>query len=270
MSTIQGKNALITGGAAGIGRIMGELLLKEGVQNLVIWDINQQFLSTALQELKSQGFNVHGYQIDVANTEAIIETAARVRKEVGFIDILINNAGIIVGKEFWHHNHAEMDRTMQINSTSLMHIAKEFISEMIERKTGHIVNIASAAGMVANPKMSVYCASKWAVIGWSDSLRVELEKSNTNVKVTTVTPYYISTGMFEGVRSPIIPILKPEYAAQKIVGAIKSDKIFLRMPGIVNLLPLAKGLLPTRLFDFIVGQLMGVYKSMDHFKGHSK
>ena len=138
---------------------------------------------------------------------------------------------------------------------------------MIAAKEGHIVNIASAAGMVSNPKMSVYAASKWAVIGWSDSLRLEMETLQSNVKVTTVTPYYINTGMFDGVKSRVIPIVHPEVAARKIISGIEKNKLFVRMPGIVYLLPLIKGILPVRWLDKIVGKWMGIYTTMKDFKG---
>lgn len=157
---------------------------------------------------------------------------------------------------------------MNINISALMHITLEFLNDMIEKGEGHIVNIASAAGMVSNPKMSIYNASKWAAIGWSDSLRLELELISKNIKVTTVTPYYISTGMFDGVKSPIIPIVKPETAANKIIKAIKKNRIFIRMPWLVYTLPFIKGILPVRWFYFIIGKGFGVYKSMNEFKGH--
>ena len=183
---------------------------------------------------------------------------------------MINNAGVVVGKYFHEHTHADIDFSMNINTSALMHIALEFLNDMIEKGEGHIVNIASAAGMVSNPKMSIYCASKWAAIGWSDSLRLELESIAKGVKVTTVTPYYISTGMFDGVKSRIIPIVKPETAANKIVKAIRKNRIFIRMPWLVYFLPLIKGILPVRWFDFIIGKGFGVYKTMDEFKGHQK
>lgn len=267
MSEIKNKKALITGGASGIGKLMGKELLQKGLQTLVIWDVNENVLPTVSNELKQEGYNIVPYVVDVMNTEAVIATAAQVKKEVGKIDILINNAGIIVGKSFAEHSHQEIDRTMIINSSALMHIAKEFLQEMIADKNGHIVNIASAAGLVSNPKMSVYVASKWAVIGWSDSLRLEMENNNTQVKVTTVTPYYINTGMFDGVKSTVIPIVDPTVAAKKIINGIEKNKLFVRMPGIVYSLLFVKGILPARWFDVIVGQWMGVYKTMNEFKG---
>lgn len=267
MSHIENKKALITGAASGIGKLMGKLLLQKGLHSLVIWDVNEKLLHEVTNEWKQQGFSVYAYTVDIMNTDAVIATAQQVKSEVGKIDILINNAGIVVGKPFIEHSHTEICRTMTINSSALMHITKEFLPDMIAANSGHIVNIASAAGLVSNPKMSVYVASKWAVIGWSDSLRLEMEEISSNIKVTTVTPYYINTGMFDGVKSSIIPIVDPNIAAKKIINGIEKNKLFVRMPGIVYTLPCIKGILPARWFDLIVGKWMGIYKTMNDFKG---
>lgn len=267
MSQIQSKKALITGGANGIGKLMGQSLLEKGLDTLVIWDMNKALLEETTKDFTNLGFKVVPYVVNVMNTEQVIATAALVKQTVGTIDILINNAGIIVGKHFVEHTHQDIDNTMAINASALMHIAKEFLPDMLAQDNGHIVNVASAAGMVSNPKMSVYVASKFAVVGWSDSLRLEMEDANTNVKITTVTPFYISTGMFDGVQSRFIPIVKPEVATQKIIYGIEHDKLFVRMPGIVYWVPLIKGLLPTRLFDLVVGKWLGMHSSMKAFKG---
>jgi short-subunit dehydrogenase len=138
---------------------------------------------------------------------------------------------------------------------------------MIERNHGHICNIASAAGMISNPKMSVYAASKWAVIGWSDSLRIELHQCRSKVRVTTVAPYYINTGMFDGVRSRIFPILDPERTSRKILRAIERNIDFRGIPWSYHFFRLSQGLLPVSWFDTIVGGWLGIYSTMDHFKG---
>lgn len=268
MTKFKDKTVLITGGAAGIGKIMAQKILNLGAAKMIIWDINQENLQNTTNELKASGFTIFPYRVDVADLEQVKQTAQRVKDDVGMVDILINNAGVVVGKFFHEHSHHDIDFTMKINTSALMHISLEFIGDMMKKGEGHIVNIASAAGMVANPKMSIYCASKWAAIGWSDSLRIEMERINKGVKVTTVTPYYISTGMFEGVKSRLIPIIKPEKAARKIVRGIMKNKIFVRMPRIIYLLPFIKGILPARWFDLILGRGFGVYKSMDEFKGH--
>lgn len=267
MSDMKGKSVLITGGASGIGRLMGELALKEGARVLVIWDLNADQLQITSEAFRQQGYKVEAFVVDVSNTAQVLTTFKEVRERVGNIDILVNNAGIIVGKSFIQHTHGEIDKTMSINTSALMHLTREALEDMVKKGSGHIVNIASAAGLVSNPNMSVYCGSKWAVIGWSDSLRLELEDQAPGVKVTTVVPYYINTGMFAGVRSPIIPILNPEPVARAIIQGVKKNKPFVRLPGIINLLPLIKGILPLRAFDVVVGKWFGVYKSMDHFKG---
>jgi len=107
------------------------------------------------------------------------------------------------------------------------------------------------------------------VVGWSESLRLEMEETRSQVKITTVTPFYISTGMFEGVKSSIIPIVKPHVAVRKIIYGIEHDKLYVRMPGIVYWIYFVKGLLPVRWFDTVVGKWFGMHKSMDEFKGRS-
>lgn len=266
MSKFANKNVLITGGASGIGLLMAKKAISKKAAAIIIWDNNATQLNKALSELQDLHSNCYAYVVDVANVNQVQQTAAKVKSEVGLVHILINNAGVVVGKYFHEHSHSEVDFTMSINSNAFMHIALEFLPDMMEQNCGHLVNIASAAGMVSNPKMSVYCASKWAVIGWSDSVRLEMKKLQKKVSVSTVTPYYINTGMFDGVRS-IIPIQKPERAVQKIFRGIEKNSAYIRMPGLIYTLPLVKGILPLAWFDWFVGRVLGVYKTMEHFKG---
>jgi short-subunit dehydrogenase len=268
MSTIHRSTILITGGASGIGKLMGAATIRKGCGTLVLWDVNQKALDAVVAEFTPLLKNVKGYCVDVADTEQVRAAAQRTTAECGPVDILINNAGIIVGKFFHEHTHAEIDRTMSVNADALMHVTLEFLPSMVQRNRGHIVNISSAAGMVGNPKMSVYAASKWAVIGWSDSLRLEMEKLGLNVKVTCVTPYYINTGMFDGVKTSFfVPINKSEKAVRSIMNGIEKNKLHVRMPLIVYCLQLFKGILPTRVFDLIVGQFLKIYHTMDEFTG---
>jgi all-trans-retinol dehydrogenase (NAD+) len=267
VSRIRGKTVLITGGASGIGFLMGRKLLAAGAQHLLIWDIQKEAMDRAVAELASRGYRVDGFRVDLADPAQVQATVHAMQSRGIVVDILINNAGVVVGKPFVDHLPADIARTMDVNTLAPMYLTRELLPGMVARGSGHIVNIASAAGMLSNPRMSVYCASKWAVIGWSDSLRLEMEQARTGVAVTTVTPYYIDTGMFAGVRSRVIPILKPERVADEIVAAIERDKIFLRLPRLVNFLPLLRGILPTRWFDRIAGEWFGVYESMTEFRG---
>jgi len=269
MSLIKNKTVLITGGASGIGKLMGEKLLKAGAKQLVIWDINKENLDKTSSELKAGGFIVFPHVVDISDTDKVVELAKTVKKEAGSVDILINNAGVVAGKRFANLSHKEIDFTMNVNSLAMMHITLEFLPDMIEKGDAHIVNISSAAGYVANPKMSVYTASKWAALGWSESLRIELEELHKNLHVTTVTPFYINTGMFAGVKSnPFLPILDSDKITDVIIEAIKNNKLFVREPLLVKTVPFVKGILPTRAFDWFAGRLLGIYKGMDNFVGH--
>ena len=266
MTKIKGRTLLITGGASGIGRIMGRMALQRGAKKVVVWDINEDNIAATESELKSYG-EVKGYKVDVANTEMVKQMFALTTKECGDVDILINSAGIITGnKTFAEQSQQDIDRTMAINATAPMTVALQALPPMLERNVGHICNIASAAGFIANPRMSTYAASKWAVIGWSDSLRVELQESKSNVHVTTIAPYYISTGMFDGVRSRIIPILKPEWVAKKILNAIEKNKKISSWSLGYHLIRTLQALLPLRALDLLC-KVLGIYNALDHFKG---
>jgi all-trans-retinol dehydrogenase (NAD+) len=267
MSSFSNATVLITGGASGIGKLMGELVLRKGARTLLIWDRDQAGLDRVTAEFTAKGWSVFGQYVDVTDLAGIRSAAEEVRSKFGGVDFLFNNAGIVVGKVFEEHSHEEITRTMQVNADAPMHITLEFLPAMIRNGRGHIINIASAAGMTANPNMAVYVASKFSVVGWSESLRLELEKKPGNLHVTTVTPFYISTGMFHGVTSPIVPIVRPEKAAEKIIRDTEKEKIFCRMPGIVYAIPFFKGILPQRWFDLVVGKWFGIYRSMDAFKG---
>ena len=266
MTKIKGRTLLITGGASGIGRIMGRMALQRGAKKVVVWDINEDNIAATESELNSYG-KVKGYKVDVANTEMVKQMFALITKECGDVDILINSAGIITGnKTFAEQSQLDIDRTMAINATAPMTVALQALPPMLERNVGHICNIASAAGFIANPRMSIYAASKWAVIGWSDSLRVELQEAKSNVHVTTIAPYYINTGMFDGVRSRIIPILKPEWVAKKILNAIEKNKKISSWPLGYHLIRTLQALLPLRALDLLC-KVLGIYNALDHFKG---
>ncbi len=269
MSRIADSVVLITGAASGIGRRLAEQLLARGARRLIAWDAAPSALETTLAEWRKVGYEVAGTVVDVTDTARVREAARQVLATHGAVDILVNNAGIVVGKMFTEHDHAEIDRTLAVNSAAPMHLTLELLPAMRAKGAGHIVNIASAAGLVANPRMSVYCASKWAVIGWSDTLYLELKRQAAGVRVTTVTPYYASTGMFEGVRSPnpLLPIVTPETVARAIVRGLERNYRFVRVPLIIRLLPLFRGLLPGPFFDVVVGRGFSVYASMEHFTG---
>lgn len=269
MSRFDNKHVFITGGAGGIGELMGRHALEQGAAKLIIWDINKSNLRSAANNFEEYSDKIHTYSVDVSDPEQIYDNAETVLKQHGHIDILINNAGIVVGKRFEKYSRDEINKTIAVNLLGAMHTTRSVLPTMMDRGTGHIVNIASAAGYMGNPKMSVYASSKWGVIGWSESLRIEL-KQYPRIRVTSIEPGYINTGMFAGVKPPVLtPFLEPEDIARQIIKAVQKNKLHLRAPFMVKLLPFLKGILPTRLFDFVAGKLFQVYHSMDTFQGRT-
>jgi short-subunit dehydrogenase len=269
MSKIKNANVLITGGGNGIGKLMGLKCLQEGCATLIIWDISKDNLNSTQKEFANRGFrNVHTFQVDVSDIDDIEKAATEVLLDIGNVDILINSAGIVAGKKnFWEYSTQEIERTLAINVSGTMHVTRVFIKEMLNQKKGHIVNIASASALIGLPKGSVYASSKWAVLGWSESLRLELEQENGDLQVSTICPSYIDTGMFSGVKAPVLfPLLEPEDISSKIIKAIKTNQALLMQPDMVNLVPFLKGTFPTKIFDTVAGWL-GVYSSMNSFEG---
>ena len=264
---LKNKKLLITGGASGIGKIMARKSLERGVSHLVIWDIKEEGLSKTKEEFSKFGILISIYKVDVSNLDEIKIYAQKVRTEVGKIDVLINNAGIVVGKYFHENTHQDIQKTMLINSNALMHVTLEFLPEMMKENSGAICNIASSAGLISNPKMAVYAASKWAVNGWSDSLRLEMEQLKKNISVTTIMPFYINTGMFDGVQSKLIPILEPEPTAEKIIKSIENKRKILAMPLPYWFIRLSQGILPLPIFDWVMDHVFGVYDTMKYFRG---
>lgn len=268
MKNLKDKTALITGGASGIGKIMARLLLKKGMK-VIVWDIDNQKINETVNELSTHG-QISGNCVDVSNKSQIEDTSKELFNKGLKVDLLINNAGIVVGEYFHQHSSSDIEKTIAINTIAPMNLSLTFLEGMMERNEGHICNIASSASLVSNPKMAVYAASKWAVFGWSDSLRLEMKQLKKNIKVTTILPYYIDTGMFSGVQSKI-PILKPESAALSIIKAIEKNRKILSLPGyIYRTTRIAQALFPIHFFDWFVGQVLGIYKTMTTFTGHKK
>ncbi len=263
------KTILITGAASGIGKRFAEKVSEIARTNLILWDRNPDILEEVKNDL-SERADVHFAGIDISDSERIQLEADRLIKQKLLPDIIINCAGIVIGKYFRDHQPSEIEQTLQINTAGSMYVAHAFLDAMIQRKSGHIVNLASASGYIGNPRMSVYAASKWAVIGWSESLRIEMEKLKTGIQVTTVIPSYINTGMFDGVKAPrLVPILETDELVDKMIIGIAKSKKEIKAPYMVRFVPFLKSILPSAAFDRLAGGMLGVYSSMDTFKGRT-
>lgn len=264
MTTIAGKRALITGGAQGIGFALAEQLAGEGAE-LVLTDVNAEALEEARSALSGR---VSAFALDVTDLEAIREVRESIVGEVGPIDILVNNAGVVFGGPFLDVPIERHHLTYQVNTLGLVSVTHAFLPQLIARSEAHLVNVASASGYLALPKGSTYASSKWAVIGFSESLRVELSRAgHRHVGVTTVCPSYVSTGMFDGVKPPLLtPMLTPQRLASQIVKAIKRGQLFVNEPWMVKLTPALMGVLPRRASD-LIADLLGASASMNTWRG---
>ena len=183
MKNVKDKTVLVTGAAMGLGKLFARKAVEQGAAAVVLWDINEQVLQETADEPAAAGGTVHPYIVDVSSADAIANAAQMVREDVGTVEILLNNAGIVRGNQyFWEtEDVSAIQQTMAINALAPMFITREFLPGMIELDTDcRIVNIASSAGLVANPRMAVYAASKWAAVGWSDSVRLELSRPSTH------------------------------------------------------------------------------------------
>lgn len=267
MTEIRGRRALITGAASGIGRLLAAELGAAGA-SLVLWDIDAEGLGDAQAELRGAACDVEICVCDLTRREAIEEAAAETLQKAGPVDILVNNAGIVAGKNLLDISPAEIERTFQVNTLALFWTARAFLPGMLARDCGHVVTVASAAGLAGTSKLTDYCSSKFAAVGFDESLRVELKRMKSKVVTTVVCPFYTNTGMFDGVRTRfpwLLPILKPDSVVRRIVGAIRKDRRRLIMPWFVYTCWPSR-LLPVSWFDTLMA-FFGVSHSMDEFRG---
>lgn len=265
---------LVTGGARGMGELYARRAVAARARAVALWDIDEDAVTALAADLSRSGVDVRGYRVDVSQREQIVAGIQRLRSDFGTPDVVINNAGIVRGAPFWEHDPVKhIEATMRINSLAAMWLTREVLPDMIAdaSRPKRILNIASAAGTLANPNMSIYAASKWAMIGWSESVRLELEGyGHRHIKVTTFCPSYISTGMFEGARGPLLtPIMTPRKATTAAWnGMLRGTPIVLR-PWTVKLSMALRGILPTKAWDALARNIFKVYSSMDHFTGRS-
>lgn len=262
--SVANKVILITGGGSGIGRLMAIGFAKKGAR-IVLWDVNKDGLKETQDTIIKAGGQCTTYVVDVTKRELVYQTA----KEVGRINVLINNAGIVTGKPFLECPDELMIKTMEVNTISHFWTIKAFLPAMLEANEGSVVTIASAAGLCGVAGLVDYCASKFGAVGIAESLYMELKKrKGCKVTSTVICPYYINTGMFDGVttRFPLLlPILEQDYAANRIITAVEREEESVAMPWLVNTSFPSK-LLPVP-WQYAIAHFLGLDAGMDAFKG---
>jgi len=268
MTELKGKRVLITGGAQGIGLEMAIKFAGRGAE-IVIADLNEAKLPGAKARIEEVGVAAWAFPVDVTNPASIASLRAQIAAEAGPVDVLVNNAGVVFGGPFTETPLDRHFKTFEVNVLGVVAMTHAFLADLIERPEAHLVHISSASGFIGLPYGSTYAASKWAVIGFSESIRAELNLTGRkHVHSTVVCPSYIGTGMFDGVEAPkATNILEPAYLAEKVVQAVERNRIHVLEPFMVKLTPLLRSLLPTGLSDKL-SHLFGADTSMAHWTGH--
>ncbi|KAF9104114.1 hypothetical protein BGX27_010247 [Mortierella sp. AM989] len=255
---------LITGGASGIGCLLAEALAIRHI-TVVVLDI---------LPLKSS-LDIDSYICDVSNPDDIARVAKEIREDVGEPTILVNNAGIVIGKSILDLSKEDIKRTMDVNFLGQAWMVKEFLPDMVKNNHGHIVTISSAMGIMAAPRVADYAASKSAVKAFHEVLESEIKYvyKTPGVKTTLVIAGRIETGMFNGVkeRMPFFtPTLDTLEVVREIIASLEQrrGRNQIMMPFFVNFVPLVS-ILPG-WFQDLARIISGADKAMDSFVGKQK
>jgi len=267
MTRFRDAHVLITGAAAGIGRLLALGAAARGAR-VTLLDRDAPGLEAVLAELARGGADAAGFAADLADRAGLQAVLARALAERGPVAILVNNAGVVTGKPQLECPDAAIERTFQVNVLALFWMVRGCLPGMLAQGRGHVVTIASAAGLGGVSRLTDYCASKFAAVGFDDSLRCELRRLGQPVRTTVVCPWYIDTGMFRGVRTGcrgLLPILSPDYVARRILDAVEGNRKRLILPRFVTVVLLIR-ILPLGWFDALM-RLFGVDRSMDEFQG---
>ncbi|MFX1358160.1 MAG: SDR family NAD(P)-dependent oxidoreductase [Promethearchaeota archaeon] len=217
MKDLENKNCFITGAASGIGRSFALNLANEGM-NLYISDINIENLEKVIQEVEGLGVKVYASKCDVSKFEDFQATAKDFYSKLGELDLLINNAGIAIGGDLLEISLEDWRKVLDVNLWSIIFSLNVFLARMMERKSGHIVNVASGAGLFGSSEPLPYITSKFAVIGLSEALFGQLNSFGINVSV--IVPTYIRTNIFSTAQ------IKYSRKLEEAIGKEKLEQIY--------------------------------------------
>lgn len=224
MNDLKNKNALITGAGKGIGRAIAVALAQEGV-NVILLARTQSDIDEVAKEVKALGVKSLALTADVADINSVNTAVEKALAEFKSIDILINNAGIAAFGNFLELEPAAWERIIQVNLMGTYYVTRAVLPNMIERQTGDIINISSTAGLNGNALTSAYSASKFAVLGLTDSLMQEVRKHN--IRVTALTPSTVATDMAKELKltdgNPD-KVMQSEDIAELIIAQLKLNR----------------------------------------------
>lgn len=228
---LRGEIVLITGSAHGLGRQLALDTAELGAK-VVLWDINEKVKDVA-EEIRKKGGKAWWYICDVTSEKDIESKAESISSDVGDVTILINNAGIMQNVPLLELDSEKIKRTFNVNILAHFWTIRAFLPKMKENNYGHIVAIASAAGLIGHVNQSDYSASKYAVVGMMESLSEEMRLRNCDVKFTTICPLTVNTGLNQNpvARYPLLtPILSIEEASRQTLNAVRTEEFLVTLP----------------------------------------
>ncbi|MCP1726501.1 all-trans-retinol dehydrogenase (NAD+) [Natronospira proteinivora] len=264
MTAINNSLVLVTGAASGIGRGLCREMGQRGARVIGV-DRDEVGLNKLAAEMSGE---FHPRVCDLSDVAAIEALAAWVEDTLGPVDILINNAGVVNGTWLDETEGQAIETTFRINALAPIHLTRCLLPGMLAQDRGHVVTVASAAGIVGTARLVDYSASKAAAVGFDDALRMELKHRGSRVRTTIICPFFIDTGMFEGVQTRwpwLLPILKPDVVIRRTLKTIEKSRTRLIMPWLVYTAWPAR-LLPLAWFDRLM-RFLGVSQTMDAFTG---
>ena len=224
MTDLKNKNALITGAGKGIGKAIALALAKEGV-NIILVARTQEEIDSVAAKVRSLRVKALAITADVADINSVNSAVKKALAEFGTIDILINNAGIAAFGKFLELEPTDWERIIQVNLMGTYYVTRAVLPNMIERQTGDIINISSTAGLSGNALTSAYSASKFAVLGLTESLMQEVRKHN--IRVTALTPSTVATDMAKELKltdgNPET-VMQAEDMAELIIAQLKLNR----------------------------------------------
>lgn len=234
----------VTGGARGIGRATAEALLREGA-SVAIGDLDGDLAESVAGEL---GDRARGYQLDVVDRESFAEFIAGVERDLGPLDVLVNNAGImLVGWAFAEEDDVTTRKMVDVNLLGVMNGTKLALERMRPRGSGHIVNISSQAGNGGFPGGATYSATKFAVRGFSEAVRAELVLEELDIGVSCVMPTVVNTELGSGLPDTRgVKVLQPSDVADAIVDAVRTGRFDVHVPRSTGAINKLASLLPRR------------------------
>ena len=249
--SLAGQVVAITGGARGIGRATAAALIARGAR-VAIGDIEGPLAEATAAEL---GAGTLGLSLDVTNRASFAAFLDEVEDRLGPLDVLVNNAGIMPIGAFLEESDATARRMVDINVHGVIFGSKLALERFVPRRRGHLVNIASVAGKAGGSHLATYVATKHAVVGLTDSIRIEFE--GTGVDVSLVMPVGVNTELYSGLQ-PLrgIKTPEPEDVAEAIVEALQTGRYEVYVPKRMNAMLRITALLPQRARD-AVGKAMG-------------